>query len=38
MIPYREMAMAILRWMGAPDAGVRMEKGTYEDTKNRVLC
>ena len=30
--------MATLRWMGVPEAEVRMVKGTYEETKGRVVC
>ena len=30
--------MATLRWMGVPDAEVRMVEGTYEETKGRVMC
>ena len=29
----RDMAMATLRWMGVPEAEVRMVEGTYEETK-----
>ena len=32
------MATATLRWMGVPEAEVRMVEGTYEDTKGRVVC
>ena len=28
----REMVMATLRWMGVPEAEVRMVEGTYEKT------
>ena len=30
--------MATLRWMGVPEAEVRMVEGTYEETKGRVVC
>ena len=33
----REMAMATLRWMGVPEAEVRMVEGTYEETKPTVV-
>ena len=33
----REMVMATLRWMGIPEAEVRMVEGTYEKTTARVL-
>ena len=33
----REMAMATLRWMGVPEAEVRMVEGTYEKTTARVV-
>ena len=29
--------MATLRWMGVPEAEVRMVEGTYEETKGRVV-
>ena len=32
-----EMVMATLRWMGAPEAEVRMVEGTYEKTTARVV-
>ena len=28
--------MAMLRWMGVPEAEVRMVEGTYEETKGSV--
>ena len=31
------MAMATLRWMGAPESEVRMVEAMYEDTKGRVV-
>ena len=34
----RDMAMTTLRWMGVPEAEVRMVEGTYEETKRRVVC
>ena len=34
----RDMAMATLRWVGVPEAEVRMVEGTYEETKDRVVC
>ena len=33
----REMVMATLRWMGVPEAEVRMVEGTYENTTARVV-
>ena len=33
----REMVMATLRWMGVPEAEVRMAAGTYEKTTARVV-
>ncbi len=33
----REMVMATLRWMGVPEANVRMVEGTYEKTTARVV-
>ena len=33
----REMMMATLRWMGVPEAVVRMVEGTYEKTTARVV-
>ena len=33
----REMVMAMLRWMGVPDAEVRMVEGMYEKTTTRVV-
>ena len=33
----REMVMATLRWMGVPEAEVRMVEGTYEKTTARVV-
>ena len=33
----REMAMATLRWMGVPEAEVRMVEGTYEKTTAIVV-
>ena len=33
----REMVMATLRWMGVPEAEVRMVQGTYEKTTARVV-
>ena len=30
--------MATLRWMGVPEAKVRMVEGTYDETKGRVMC
>ena len=33
----REMVMATLRWMGVPEAEVRMVEGTYETTTARVV-
>ena len=33
----REMVMATLRWMGVPEAEVRMVEGTYEKTTSRVV-
>ena len=32
----REMVMATLRWLGVPEAEVRMVEGTYEKTTARV--
>ena len=34
----RHMAMATMRWMGVPEAEMRMVEGTYEETKGRVVC
>ena len=31
----REMVMPTLRWMGVPEAVVRMVEGTYVKTKNK---
>ena len=33
----REMVMATLRWMGVPEAKVRMVEGAYEKTTARVV-
>ena len=33
----RKMAMATLRWMGAPESEVRMVEAMYENTKGRVV-
>ena len=33
----REVVMATLRWMGVPEAEVRMVEGTYEKTTARVV-
>ena len=33
----REMVMATIRWMGVPEAEVRMVEGTYEKTTARVV-
>ena len=33
----KEMVMATLRWMGIPEAEVRMVEGTYEKTTERVV-
>ena len=33
----RAMVMATLRWMGVPEAEVRMVEGTYEKTTARVV-
>ena len=33
----RKMAMATLRWMGAPESEVNMVEAMYEDTKARVV-
>ena len=33
----RDMVMATLRWMGIPEAEVRMVEGTYEKTTARVV-
>ena len=33
----REMVMATLRWMGIPEAEVRMVEGTYEKTTARLV-
>ena len=33
----REMVMATLRWMGVPEAEVRMVVGMYEKTTARVV-
>ena len=33
----REMVMATLRWMGVPEAEVRMVEGTYEKTTVRAV-
>ena len=33
----REMVMATLRWMGVPEAAVRMVEGKYEKTTARVV-
>ena len=33
----REMVMATLRWMGVPEAEVRMVEGMYEKTTARVV-
>ena len=33
----REMVMATLRWMGVPEAEVRMVEGTYAKTTERVV-
>ena len=37
MLPTWEMVMATLRWMGVPEAEVRMVEGTYEKTTARVV-
>ena len=34
----RDMATATLRWMGVPEAEVRMVEGTYDETIRRVVC
>ena len=34
----REMTTATLRWMGVPEAEVRMVEGPYEEAKGRVVC
>ena len=34
---HREMVMATLRWMGVPEAEVRMVEGTYEKTTASVV-
>ena len=34
---HREMVMATLRWMGVPEAEVRMVEGTYEKSTSRVV-
>ena len=34
----REMVMATLRWMGVPEAEVRMVEGMYEKTTARVVA
>ena len=31
------MAMATLRWMGAPESEVRMVEAMYENTEGRVV-
>ena len=33
----REIVLATLRWMGVPDAELRMVEGTYEKTTARVV-
>ena len=33
----REMVMATLRWMGVPEAEVKMVEGMYEETTARVV-
>ncbi len=33
----REMVMATLRWLGVPEAEVRMVEATYEQTNGRVV-
>ena len=33
----REMVMATLRWLGVPEAEVRMVEATYEQTNGRVI-
>ena len=33
----REMVMATLRWLGMPEAEVRMVEATYEQTNGRVI-
>ena len=33
----REMVMATLRWLGVPEAEVRMVEATYEQTYGRVI-
>ena len=33
----RYMVMATLRWMGVPEAEVRMDEGMYENTTARVV-
>ena len=33
----REMVMAMLRWLGVPEAEVRMVEATYEQTNGRVV-
>ena len=33
----REMVMATLRWIGVPEAGLRMVEGTFEKTTSRVV-
>ena len=32
----REMATSTLRWMGLPEAEVRMVEGTYAKTNNNI--
>ena len=32
-----KMAMATLRWMGAPESEVKMGEAMYENTKGRVV-
>ena len=33
----QDIAMATLRWMGVPEAEVRIVEGTYEETTGRVV-
>ena len=33
----KKMVMATLRWMGVPEAEVRMVEATYEQTNGRVI-
>ena len=36
--PRKRIRHSSERWMGVPEAEVRMVEGTYEETKGRVVC